>query len=151
MVSEMTHPGNTKHGASMMDSAAMSRGADWMESYRKVLEALLAAREAAGLRQTDVAKRLHRGQSTVSAWDRGENEMGIDELSAYANAVGLDLRVALYPKNSATPDARFMGAIEGLSPIEIDALLTTLAMLHDAPADARWMAIRLLRSAATTP
>jgi transcriptional regulator with XRE-family HTH domain len=60
--------------------------------YRRFLQRLKAAREAAGLTQAQVAKRLGRPQSFVSKCESGERRVDVVELKAFAKvyAKGLD-------------------------------------------------------------
>jgi transcriptional regulator with XRE-family HTH domain len=56
------------------------------------LQALLVSRRAAaGLSQTDVARRLRRPQSFVSKYETGERRLDIIELMEVAEAIGFDL------------------------------------------------------------
>ena len=59
---------------------------------RKVLLALLRqARLDAGLRQTDVARKLGKPQSFVSNYESGERRLDLLELQAVCEVVGIQL------------------------------------------------------------
>ena len=60
------------------------------------LAALLAEkRQAAGLRQVDLAKRLKRSQDYVSDVETGQKILGVIELMEWADAIGFDARDAI--------------------------------------------------------
>lgn len=58
--------------------------------YKRFYEALVAARNDAGLSQEDVAKRLGRPQSYISKCERGERRMDVIEFLEIADAIGFD-------------------------------------------------------------
>lgn len=64
--------------------------------YQRFLERLRAAREAAGLTQVEVARRLGRPQSYVSKSESGERRLDVVELAEFAALYrrGLDYFVA---------------------------------------------------------
>lgn len=77
------------------------------------------ARRAAGVSQAAVARRVNLSQATVSRIERGATAATVDELSALAGVVGLDLFVRLYPGGSPVRDAahvRVMGRLKALLP-----------------------------------
>ena len=55
-----------------------------------MLKALLAARKARGLTQTELAEQLRRPQSFVSKYERGERRLDIVELIEITKRLGLD-------------------------------------------------------------
>ena len=58
-----------------------------------LLKALLReVRERAGLRQVDVAKRIHRHQSFVSEYETGQRRLDLIELREVSLACGTTLR-----------------------------------------------------------
>lgn len=57
--------------------------------------ALAARRRALGLRQADIARAIGYGQQLVSRWESGDNAPDLDQLRAYADVVGLELRIDL--------------------------------------------------------
>ena len=57
------------------------------ETFRKEL---VAAREAAGLTQTQLAAKLSRPQSFVSKYERGERRLDVIECLEVAEALGID-------------------------------------------------------------
>lgn len=60
------------------------------EPYEALTQALASARNAAGLRQEDLAARLHKPQSFVSKMERGERRLDVVELIVVARAIGID-------------------------------------------------------------
>ncbi len=60
------------------------------QSNQVFLKMLRRRRQAMRLRQTDVALRLGRGQSTVSKIERGVRRLDIIELRAWLAALGVD-------------------------------------------------------------
>lgn len=67
--------------------------------YKRFLERLKAARIAAGLTQSEVAKKLGRPQSFVSKSESGERRIDVIELEAFARLYGCSL-TSLLPKGS---------------------------------------------------
>lgn len=59
--------------------------------YREFLARLRAAREAAGLTQVEVARRLKKLQSWVSKSETGERRMDPVELCELAKVLGADV------------------------------------------------------------
>jgi DNA-binding transcriptional regulator YiaG len=51
---------------------------------------LRAEREAKGLNQADVGKRMRRSQSSVSKWETGQRPIHVVEFLALAGAIGFD-------------------------------------------------------------
>ena len=64
--------------------------AKFSPAYDHLRSLLLKAREAAGLRQEDVAKRLKRPQSYVSKIELGERRLDVVEYVQFARAVDAD-------------------------------------------------------------
>ncbi len=64
----------------------------WVQQkkYKIVGEALVAARQRAGLTQQELAKRLSKPQSFVSSYERGQRRVDILELIAIAAALRED-------------------------------------------------------------
>lgn len=58
--------------------------------YRRIIQALVDARRAAGLRQVDVAKRVGWPQVYVSRYENHERKLGVAEYVAVARAIGVD-------------------------------------------------------------
>jgi transcriptional regulator with XRE-family HTH domain len=56
---------------------------------------LIEARDKAGLRQTELAKRLRRSQSYVSYVETGQKLVDVVELMEWAEAIGFDAREAI--------------------------------------------------------
>jgi transcriptional regulator with XRE-family HTH domain len=73
------------------------KGKGWMEKtiytreYRVVLRLLREARQASGLTQVDLAKKLAITQSLLSKMERGDRRIDVVELRALCTAIGLDL------------------------------------------------------------
>jgi len=64
--------------------------AKFSPAYDTLRSALVKAREAAGLRQQDVAKRLKRPQSYVSKVELGERRIDVIEYIEFTRAIGID-------------------------------------------------------------
>lgn len=129
-----------------------------MGTYSQILVALIKLRTTARVSQEELAKRLGRiredgrgKQSTISEWETRANEMGFDELAAYADGLGWTLCAYLYEKASPGPEARFQKAVAGLAPDEVASLLEAIEAIIKAPPDARTLAVNLLKSAAAMP
>jgi transcriptional regulator with XRE-family HTH domain len=60
------------------------------EAYRAVVDALIKARKARGLTQTEVAVAMHTDQSQVSKLERSERRIDIIDFIRYCRAVGID-------------------------------------------------------------
>ena len=73
----------------------MERSGPRIRANRKSQDALLSVlrkiRAEAGLRQTDMAERLHMPQSFVSKYESGERRLDTLELRAVCKAVGISL------------------------------------------------------------
>jgi transcriptional regulator with XRE-family HTH domain len=60
------------------------------DQHRALARLLVAKRQAAGLRQRDVAERLHRYQSWVDRIEAGQRRIDVVEFFAIARAIGFD-------------------------------------------------------------
>ena len=60
------------------------------EAYRQMLALVLAARNASGVTQVELAKRLGKPQSWVSNVERGNRRLDVIEFCAVARAIGAD-------------------------------------------------------------
>lgn len=60
-------------------------------NQRRMVRLLRQLRIAAGLRQADVAARLHKPQSFVSKYETGERRLDILELREVCRAIGVSL------------------------------------------------------------
>ncbi len=58
----------------------------------KLRQALVVARNAAGLTQAELAKRLGRTQTFVSNYERGERKVGVVEFVLIARELGVEAR-----------------------------------------------------------
>lgn len=63
--------------------------------YDQLLARLRAARKAAGLTQTKLAKKLRRPQSFVSKYENAEQRLDVVEFVEVTRALGIDSREAL--------------------------------------------------------
>lgn len=59
--------------------------------YVRFMQMLVAARNAAGMTQMDLAGKLGRMQSYVSKFERGERRLDIIEFLEIAEALGIDV------------------------------------------------------------
>jgi transcriptional regulator with XRE-family HTH domain len=57
-------------------------------SYKVLLNLLITAREARGVTQVELAKRLQTSQSAVSKIERGERRLDVVELHGWCKALG---------------------------------------------------------------
>jgi transcriptional regulator with XRE-family HTH domain len=62
------------------------------EAYRVLRERLVAARHAAGLTQSELAKKLKRPQSFVAKYENGERRVDLVELLEIAAILAVDPR-----------------------------------------------------------
>jgi transcriptional regulator with XRE-family HTH domain len=68
-------------------------------SERKLVRTLFALRNAKGFSQKDVADKLRCTQSRISKLEQGtDNDLRLGDLVAYADAIGLDVRIGLAKK-----------------------------------------------------
>lgn len=65
----------------------------------------MEARQAAGLTQTELARRLGRPQSYISKVELGERRVDLVELIDLADAVGFDLQELVEEVRRINPDA----------------------------------------------
>jgi transcriptional regulator with XRE-family HTH domain len=79
----------------------------YTKRHKNLMAVLRDAREAAGLSQRDVCKKLKRGKTFVSVVELGERDLSILEFPDYAKAVGVD-PVELFQ--------RFLGIGQELAP-----------------------------------
>lgn len=78
----------------------MSRSV-FSDAYGSLLDALVEARKAAGLRQVDLANRLRKTQSFVSKMENGERRLDVIEFMLVTKAIGIDplaLLAAIWPE-----------------------------------------------------
>ena len=59
-------------------------------AYAALRDSLVAARRSRGLTQTELAEILHRPQSFVSKYERGERRLDLVEVMEIAAALGVD-------------------------------------------------------------
>jgi len=60
------------------------------EKYERFRKRLISARKAQGLTQVEVARKLHRPQSFVSKYERGERRLDVVEFLEVARAIGVE-------------------------------------------------------------
>lgn len=79
----------------------------------RIGEELRLARVGFGLSLREVGRRIGLSHSAVARRERGEVEtLSIDHVAVMATALGLDLRVGLYPTGSAVRDAAHLALLE---------------------------------------
>jgi transcriptional regulator with XRE-family HTH domain len=61
------------------------------ERYKRLIEALTAARRTAGISQAELAKRLGRRQQFVSKYESGERRLDVIEFADIGRALGVGL------------------------------------------------------------
>ncbi len=57
----------------------------YSKEHKKIIERLKTARQEAGLRQVEVAKKLGKPQSFISKVERGERRLDVTELKQFAD------------------------------------------------------------------
>lgn len=67
----------------------------WRVNYEEIRDTLIRAREAEGLSQTQVVRRLGLTKTALSAWENGRNQPRIDDLQRWARAVRRELVVTM--------------------------------------------------------
>ena len=83
---------NPKKG---LEEARASKAGDLLlksvftQKYERLLAHLIAARKASGLTQQDLADKLHKPQSFVSKYERGERRLYVVEFMQIAEAIGI--------------------------------------------------------------
>jgi ribosome-binding protein aMBF1 (putative translation factor) len=70
---------------------------DALEPEFNLARKLIAARAAAGLSQAEVAERMGTKQSEVSRIESGRQNISIEKLARFADAVGAKLDIRLDP------------------------------------------------------
>ncbi|WP_037500300.1 helix-turn-helix domain-containing protein [Sphingomonas jaspsi] len=60
------------------------------DANQVVVDALVSARKAAGLRQEDLASKLGKNQSLISRIESGQRRLDVVEFYAVATAIGAD-------------------------------------------------------------
>lgn len=92
---------------------------------------LRAARERAGLSQTDLAARTGTSQAAISAYERGRKQPSIATLDRLLAATGARLAVVPAPRRAVVPSAAQLArAGRGLE--EVLALAEALPVRHRA-------------------
>jgi transcriptional regulator with XRE-family HTH domain len=82
---------------------APSNRAESSAPAESVVTKLVARRKALGLRQCDVAARMHVGQSAVCQFERTQNPY-MSTLMRYADAVGVSVSVELHAPDRVDRD-----------------------------------------------
>ena len=99
---------------------------------------LRSAREAAGLTQAQVAKKLHLHRPTLSEIEAGRRRVTADELRAMAEVYGVSLEWLASGHSDGQADARILMAarqLGKLKPADLDRLIALLRTLRPAEAD----------------
>jgi transcriptional regulator with XRE-family HTH domain len=60
------------------------------EAYQCLIQSMVAARQSAGMRQLDLAKKLGKPQSFISKMETGERRIDVIEFLVIARAMGTD-------------------------------------------------------------
>ena len=76
----------------------------YTQQHQRLCELLVEARDAAGLTQVELARRLDRPQSFVSKYENGERRLDVIEFMAVAKA--LDIKPCSILEALETPRAR---------------------------------------------
>jgi len=76
----------------------------YTQQHQRLCELLVEARDAAGLTQVELARRLDRPQSFVSKYENGERRLDVIEFMAVTGALGIEPRSIL--EALETPRAR---------------------------------------------
>ena len=101
-----------------------------------VAERLREAREASGLSQGQVAKKLEMHRPTISEIEAGRRKISADELEKFATIYGVSVEwIVTGPSADANADARILMAARELSKMsegDLDRLMKTLRMLKKA-------------------
>jgi transcriptional regulator with XRE-family HTH domain len=120
-----------------------------MPRYRDILQRLVSLRQTSEPRVTQgkLGELLHVKQSTMSAWETGTNLMGLDEMTAYAEALGHTLRVELAPKGKRPRAEELYDLVEAMPEEEYREIARMIRAAGKASADARFMVIGLLEGA----
>ena len=88
-------------------------------SYKVLCERLVAARHAAGLTQTQLAKRLGRPQSFVAKFERGERRIDLIELVEIADVLAIDVGRIIRAVKCYNVDVSFTSVANSGPKIEI--------------------------------
>jgi transcriptional regulator with XRE-family HTH domain len=80
-----------------------------MTTLSAIVATLTAAREAAGLGQRDLARRLGIAHATLAQWETGQRTPAADALLAWAHVLGVDL----VPLTGRERDAYARGHADG--------------------------------------
>jgi len=99
-----------------------------------VAERLRQAREAAGLSQGQVAKKLEMHRPTISEIEAGRRKVSAQELEQFSNVYGVSADwIVSGSTGDVTTDARILMAARELSKMnkaDLDRLMNTLRMLR---------------------
>lgn len=67
----------------------------YTETYRLLLESLIAARKTSGLTQSELAARLNRPQSFISKTENGERRLDVIEFIEFCRQLNMDPRALI--------------------------------------------------------
>lgn len=88
-------------------------------------------RKKKNLSQTDVAERLHKDQSAIARWERGEAEPRLSELLALADLYGCALGHLVEGGDGLSDDERALIMALRKNPVHKTILLSQLKVLQD--------------------
>lgn len=71
------------------------------QSYQVFRSLLIAAREASGLTQVQIAERLEKPQSFISKYERGERRLDFSEFMELADVLRIDINAFIDAYRSA--------------------------------------------------
>lgn len=114
---------------------------------RDIGKNIRAARDRSGLRQEDLAERLHVSRQTVSNYETGRSRPDIDMLLAIAAATDVDVTELLYGPAVLPDRRRDLRRLWVVSLLAVGFLLIELALRKISPYDAGYpfrLAFRLL-------
>src|SRR5258706_16478996 len=101
-----------------------------------VADRLREAREASGLSQAQVAKKLDLHRPTVTEIEAGRRKVSVQELEQFANVYGVTVEwIVTGPKSESASDAKMLMAARELSKMsegDLDRLMKMLRMLRKA-------------------
>jgi len=76
------------------------------DKYERFRQLMVEARTAAGITQSQLAKKLNQPQSYVSKYERGERRLDLIEFIEVAAAIGMDVHKVLRKLQRARPAKR---------------------------------------------
>ncbi|MEL6346621.1 MAG: helix-turn-helix domain-containing protein [Myxococcota bacterium] len=115
----------------------LNYGSDYLPvmDYRSIIERFIQIRESQGLDQKDVARRMGLSTGSISHKETGRRQAALDELTAWADALGCELRVELHEQRPR-PQDKLAEAIREIPTEDVEfvrLLLLALPELEGAP------------------